>query len=107
MDLKDATLDELLRELSYREFLGIMSVEEVVKMSKTAFSEYAKEVKDLLRGKVLKNETARLQKIAAEAIIRTTKNEQEIAWHRGGLHYLETLGKRLEFLSSLEKPKED
>ena len=67
--------------------------------------EYLADVRYLLDSPAFLNETERLKKQAADAIIRHTKTGEETAFHRGGLVYLEGLKKRLQMLIALDKKK--
>lgn len=100
--VKEIPTEDLLQELAYRDWHGILVAEELSEMPRQERNEYLKEVRDILRSRVLKNESARLKASAGTSIIRHAKDEVQTAWHRGGMHYIEALGKRLEYLSTVE-----
>lgn len=78
------------------------SVRELSDLDPGDQKEYVKRARELSRSVTLKNEMHRLRETAGESIIRHASTPEEVAWHRGGLHYLEAIEKRLEYLSNLK-----
>lgn len=97
------TKERLMQFLAAEVWSGIvLPVEDIPKMPKELAKEYVFLAKELTRNKVLANEMNRLKNAAGENLMRHTKTEAEIAWNRGVLHALESLEKRIDFVTKME-----
>lgn len=99
-ELVEEEFVKLIRLTSLDIYDGIDKVtEDIEKMSEGAKNEYIRSTQDIYRSKAFTNEINRLVNTAGKTIIRSTQNDYENSYHRGGIHYLEALKKRMQFLS--------
>lgn len=92
-----------MRALATEAWEGILlPVQDITKMPPDLKKEYLIAARDLLMGGVIASEVNRLKNAAGQNILRHTKTDEEVAWNRGVLHGLESLMKRLEFITTLK-----
>ena len=100
-DRQKPILEELMKMMTLNVFDGVEKpTETFATMDENEKHAYKIEVRDIGKSHAYRNEVQRLMNIAGRTITRKAALDVERAWHRGGMHYLETLTKRFDLIAS-------
>lgn len=101
MSLKNLLCDYLQKRLFLQVYPTDLA-DDVAEMDEGERAKYVLLARELLRNKVFRNELLKMENAAGRVLIRQADGASQIAWHRGGVHYIESFMSRIKFVANLE-----